>query len=163
MNSLQLFGIQKPTSQGMAKPCDGKWGGIKLTAKPASVLANEPQQRKKQAKLPDPLWDEGHYRIGFRRPSQDIESRLSSCLKKTNSTASTKCKPGRMNKFDERMTIFCPSYLYRDKAPPTQNPRGKIPGAGRRVQCGAQPDEASNTLTRRPVTYHHASDSRAGK
>ena len=61
------------------------------------------------------------------------------------------------------MTIFCPSYLYRDKTPPTQNPRGKIPGAGRRVQCGAQPDEASNTLTRRPATYHHASDSRAGK
>jgi len=35
-------------------------GVIKLTAKPASVLANKPQQRKKQAKLPDPLWDEGH-------------------------------------------------------------------------------------------------------
>jgi len=30
------------------------------------------------------------------------------------------------------------------------------------VQCGAQPDEASNTLTRRTATYHHASDSRAG-
>ncbi len=39
--------------------------------------------------------------------------------------------------------------------------RGKIPEAGRRVQCGAQPDEASNTLTRRPATHHHASDSRA--
>ncbi len=46
---------------------------------------------------------------------------------------------------------------------PTQNPRGKIPGTGRRVQCGAQPNEASNTLTGRPATYHHASDSRAGK
>jgi hypothetical protein len=43
MISLQLFGIQKPTSQGMAKPCDGKSGVIKLTAKPASVLANKPQ------------------------------------------------------------------------------------------------------------------------
>ena len=42
-----------------------------------------------------------------------------------------------------------------------QNHRGKIPGAGRRVQCGAEPDEASNTLTRRPATHHHASDSRA--
>jgi hypothetical protein len=24
--------------------------------------------------VPDPLWDEGHYRIGFRRPSQDMEN-----------------------------------------------------------------------------------------
>jgi hypothetical protein len=24
--------------------------------------------------LPDPLWDEGHYRTGFRRPSQDINN-----------------------------------------------------------------------------------------
>ena len=23
---------------------------------------------------PDPLWDKGHYRIGFRRPSQDMEN-----------------------------------------------------------------------------------------
>jgi hypothetical protein len=29
-------------------------GVIKLTAKPASVLANKPQLREKQAKLPDP-------------------------------------------------------------------------------------------------------------
>jgi hypothetical protein len=27
----------------MAKPYNGKWGVIKLTAKPASVLANKPQ------------------------------------------------------------------------------------------------------------------------
>jgi hypothetical protein len=33
-----------------------------------------------------------------------------------------------------------------------QNHRGKTPGAGRRVQSGAQPDEASNRLTRRPAT-----------
>jgi len=26
MFSLQFSGIQKPTSQGTAKPCDGKWG-----------------------------------------------------------------------------------------------------------------------------------------
>ena len=26
------------------------------------------------------------------------------------------------------------------------------------MQCGAQPDEASKTLTRRPATYNHASD-----
>jgi hypothetical protein len=26
MKTSQLFGIQKPTSQGMAKPCAGKWG-----------------------------------------------------------------------------------------------------------------------------------------
>ena len=43
---------------------------------------------------------------------------------------------------------------------PAQNHRGKIPGAGRRVQCGAQPDEASNTLTRRPATYNRILDSR---
>jgi len=44
-----------------------------------------------------------------------------------------------------------------------RNPRGKTPGAGWRVQCGAQPDEASNTLTRRPATHNrpliHAHDS----
>ena len=31
---------------------------------------------------------------------------------------------------------------------------GKLTGAGRRVQSGAQPDEASNRLTRRPATYN---------
>jgi hypothetical protein len=49
--------------------------------------------------LPDPLWDEGHYRIGFRRPSQDIDNSenqaLASCLKKTNSTAELKRKPDK--------------------------------------------------------------------
>jgi hypothetical protein len=35
-----------------------------------------------------------------------------------------------------------------------QNRRGKILGAGRRVQSGAQPDEASNRLTRRPAAYN---------
>ena len=44
---------------------------------------------------------------------------------------------------------------------PGAESRGKTPGAGRRVQCGAEPDEASNTLTRRPATHNHASDSRA--
>jgi hypothetical protein len=61
------------------------------------------------------------------------------------------------------MAVFVFHIFTVIKLPPTQNPRGKIPGAGRRVQCGAQPDEASNTLTRRTATYHHASDSRAGK
>jgi hypothetical protein len=42
-----------------------------------------------------------------------------------------------------------------------RNLKGKIPGAGRRVQCGAQPGEASKTLTRRPATHNHAPDSRA--
>ena len=37
-----------------------------------------------------------------------------------------------------------------------QNHRGKTPGAGRRVQCGAQPDEASNTLTRRRATHNRS-------
>jgi len=37
-----------------------------------------------------------------------------------------------------------------------KNHKGKTPGAGRRVQCGAQPDQASNTLTRRPATHHQA-------
>jgi hypothetical protein len=35
-----------------------------------------------------------------------------------------------------------------------QNHRGKTPGAGRRVQFGAQPSEASNRLTRRPATHN---------
>src|SRR5277367_5431548 len=82
------------------------------------------------------------------------ESRLSSCLKKINSTAGSKRKSVRVNKFGERMTTFCLSYLHRDKAPPAQNPRGKIqePGGGCNV---AQLDEASKTLTLRPATYHH--------
>jgi hypothetical protein len=49
-------------------------GVIKLTAKPASVLANKPHLREKTGNVPDPLWDKGHYRIGFRRPSQDMEN-----------------------------------------------------------------------------------------
>ena len=135
-------------------------GVIKLTANRRQFSPISLKRGNKQAKLPDPLWDEGHYRIGFRRPSQVEESRLSSCLMKTISTAETKCKPGRMNKFGERITTFCPSYLHRDKSSPAQNHRGKIPGAGRRVQCGAQPNEASNTLTRWPATYNRILDSR---
>jgi len=53
-----------------------------------------------------------------------------------------------------------PVYHLRQAIPRAQNHRGKIPGAGRRVQSGAQPDEASKRLTRRPATHHHASDSR---
>jgi hypothetical protein len=45
------------------------------------------------------------------------ESRLSSCLKKINSTTEIECKSTKMNKFGGRMTIFCPSNLHRDKAP----------------------------------------------
>ena len=46
------------------------------------------------------------------------------------------------------------------KIPRARNPKSKNPGAGRRVQCGAEPDEASNTLTRRPATYNRILDSR---
>ena len=57
-------------------------GVIKLTANRRQFSPISLKRGRKQAKLPDPLWDEGHYRIGFRRPSQVEESRLSSCLKK---------------------------------------------------------------------------------
>jgi len=57
-------------------------GVIKLTANRRQFSPISLKRGNKQAKLPDPLWDEGHYRIGFRRPSQVEESRLSSCLKK---------------------------------------------------------------------------------
>ena len=60
------------------------------------------------------------------------------------------------------MEAFFALHIFTVKMLRAQNPRGKIPGAGRRVQCGAQPVEASNTLTRRPATHNHASDSRAG-
>jgi len=46
------------------------------------------------------------------------------------------------------------------KSSRARNPKSKTPGAGRRVQCGAQPDEASNTLTRRPATYNRLLDLR---
>jgi hypothetical protein len=68
-------------------------GVIKLTANRRQFSPISLKRGGKQAKLPDPLWDEGHYRIGFRRPSQDMEYQaLSSCLKKTNRTAQIKCK-----------------------------------------------------------------------
>jgi len=72
---------------------------IKLTANRRQFSPISLKRGGKQAKLPDPLWDEGHYRIGFRRPSQDINNSenqaLSSCLKKTNSTAELKRKPDK--------------------------------------------------------------------
>ena len=38
----------------------------------------------------------GHYRTGFRRPSQDRKTQaLTSCLKKTNSTTEAERKPGK--------------------------------------------------------------------
>ena len=102
-------------------------GVIKLTANRRQFSPISLKRGRKQAKLPDPLWDKGHYRIGFRRPSQVEESRLSSCLKKTISTAETKCKPGRMNKFGERITTFCPSNPHRDKAPRRRILEAKFP------------------------------------
>jgi hypothetical protein len=45
-------------------------GVIKLTANRRQFSPISLNRGRKQAKLPDPLWDEGHYRIGFRRPSQ---------------------------------------------------------------------------------------------
>jgi hypothetical protein len=68
---VTTFMIEKPTSQGMARPCFGKWGVIKLTANRRQFSPISLNRGRKQAKLPDPLWDKGHYRIGFRRPSQD--------------------------------------------------------------------------------------------
>src|SRR5208283_5427573 len=81
------------------------------------------------------------------------ESRLSSCLKKINSTAETKCKSSKVNKFAERSAIIG-VHFFTVKLLRAQNPKRQTPGAGRRVQSGAQPDEASNRLTRRPATYH---------
>jgi len=51
-------------------------GVIKLTANRRQFSPISLKRGNKQAKLPDPLWDEGHYRIGFRRPSQDMRNRL---------------------------------------------------------------------------------------
>jgi len=48
------------------------YGGHQTDIKPASVLANEPQLRDITGNIA--LWDKGHYRIGFRRPSQDIDN-----------------------------------------------------------------------------------------
>jgi hypothetical protein len=85
-------------------------GVIKLTANRRQFSPISLKRGRKQAKLPDPLWDEGHYRIGFRRPSQDIDNSenqaLSSCLKKTNSTAELKRKSSWVNKFVETMATF---------------------------------------------------------
>jgi hypothetical protein len=81
------------------------------------------------------------------------ESRLSSYLKKRNSTAETKCKSGRVNKIAERSAIIG-AHFFTVKLLRAQNPKRQTPGAGRRVQSGAQPDEASNRLTRRPATYN---------
>jgi hypothetical protein len=75
-------------------------GVIKLTANRRQFSPISLKRGRKQAKLPDPLWDEGHYRIGFRRTSQDIKNSenqaLTSCLKKTNRTAELKCKSAKI-------------------------------------------------------------------
>ena len=47
MNSLQFFGIQKTDLPRHGKAMQWEVGVIKLTAKPASVLANKPQLREK--------------------------------------------------------------------------------------------------------------------
>jgi len=74
-------------------------GVFKLTANRRQFSPISLKRGNKQAKLPDPLWDEGHYRIGFRRPSQGINNSenqvLSSCLMKTNSTTELKRKPDK--------------------------------------------------------------------
>jgi hypothetical protein len=125
--------IEKPTSQGMARPCFGKLGVIKLTASRRQFSPISLKRGGKQAKLPDPLWDEGHYRIGFRRPSQDMENQaLASCLKKTSNTAELKRKPSWVKKFAQRMATFYLSLL-RDKFSMRGILNSKLPGAGRRV------------------------------
>ena len=97
---ITTFMIEKPASQDMARQCFWEVGVIKLTVNRRQFSPISLKRGRKQAKLPDPLWDEGHYRIGFRRPSQDINNSenqaLSSCLKKTNSTAESKRKPDKI-------------------------------------------------------------------
>jgi hypothetical protein len=44
---------------------------------------------------------------------------------------------------------------------PRAKSRGKIPRAGRRVQVEAEGQQGGTTLTRRPATHNHPSDSRA--
>jgi hypothetical protein len=48
---VTTFMIEKPTSQGMARPCFWKWGGHQTDSKPASVLTNKPQERWKTGKI----------------------------------------------------------------------------------------------------------------
>jgi len=65
--------------RGTAFPKHGtamQWevGVIKLTATGRQFSPISLNRGRKQAMSPDPLWDEGHYRIGFCRPSQDIEN-----------------------------------------------------------------------------------------
>ena len=74
--AAQLFGIQKPTSPRHGKAMCWEVGVIKLTAKPASVLANQnPFEGINEVILLT------HYRIrgisiGFRRSSQRVSSQL---------------------------------------------------------------------------------------
>src|ERR1022692_4894755 len=83
MNSLQLFGIKKNRPPKAWQSHAMGSGGHQTDSKPASVLANEASievENRQNCLTHDGI--EGHYRIGFRRPSQVEQSRLSSCLKK---------------------------------------------------------------------------------
>jgi hypothetical protein len=71
-------------------------GGHQTNSKPASVLANEAsiEEENRQSRLThDGI--KGIIASAYRRPSQDKESRLSSCLKKINSTAGSKRKANK--------------------------------------------------------------------
>jgi hypothetical protein len=57
------------------------------------------------------------------------ESRLSSCLKKTNSTVELKCKPSRLNKFAARMASFV-LHFFTVKILRLQNPKRQLPEPG---------------------------------
>jgi hypothetical protein len=64
-------------------------GGHQTDSKPASVLAIGANSIRGRL---------GHYRTGFRQPSQDRESGLLPCLGETNSTTEAERKPGKAKK-----------------------------------------------------------------
>jgi hypothetical protein len=64
----------------------------------ASVLANKPHSREKQAKLPNPLWDKGHYRTGFHRLGKIGDTGSIVLPQKGNSTAERKRKRNKVKK-----------------------------------------------------------------
>jgi len=129
-------------------------GGHQTDSKPASVLANEASiEVENRQNCQTHYGIKGIIASAFADASQVGRIQTFVLSQKTNSTAKSKCKSGRVNKFAERLAIIG-LHIFTVKLLRAQNPKRQTPGAGRRVQSGAQPDEASNRLTRRPATYH---------
>jgi hypothetical protein len=111
--SLQLFWLKNRLLKAWHGHVLGS-GFIKLTANRRQLSPISLKRGRKQAKLPDPLWDEGHYRIGFRRPSQDWRIRRFRPASKNQSHSRIKMQV-RQNK-NRRSAVVLRDWVRKRKA-----------------------------------------------